>query len=188
MEKEQFGSFVSQVRKERNMTQKELGEKLNITDKAISKWERGLSYPDICMLESLAEALDVTIVELLNGKKNEEGNKLSVSEVERLIDYSLEISDAEIEKKREKSKMVIAFCVILIMLFISIIINIINYAKLQERDKKLNESERNKVVYEVGVESGSADGCIPVLYVGNDQVKTDSENAEISREGEENEQ
>lgn len=69
MEKEQFGLFVSQLRKEHGMTQKELGEKLNITDKAISKWERGLSYPDICMLEDLSKALDVTIVELLDGKQ-----------------------------------------------------------------------------------------------------------------------
>lgn len=44
MDKEQFGRFVYQLRKEKNMTQKELGEKLHLTDKAVSKWERGVSH------------------------------------------------------------------------------------------------------------------------------------------------
>lgn len=47
---EKFGNFIKTLRNEKKLTQKELGEKLNITDKVISKWERGLSFPDIEML------------------------------------------------------------------------------------------------------------------------------------------
>ena len=132
MDKEQFGKFVASIRKEKGMTQKELGEKLNLTDKAISKWERGLSFPDICILEDLAEALDVSIIELLNGRKSDDKKSLSVSEVNEILDYSLKISDDEIARKREKSRMIIVLCVLIILLCVSVLLNIINYSKLQE--------------------------------------------------------
>lgn len=67
MDKAKIGTFVAKLRKESGMTQKELAEKLFVTDKAISKWECGQSYPDISMLEPLAEALNVSVMELLEG-------------------------------------------------------------------------------------------------------------------------
>ena len=54
MDNQKFGKFIKELRKKSNMTQKELGEKLNVTDKAVSKWERGLSFPDITIINSLA--------------------------------------------------------------------------------------------------------------------------------------
>ena len=64
------GSFIAKKRKERNMSQKQLTEYLHITDKAISKWERGLSFPDITILIPLSEALNVSLYELLTGGSN----------------------------------------------------------------------------------------------------------------------
>ena len=58
------GTLIRALRKERNMTQKDLAERLHITDRAVSKWERGLCAPDISLLESLAETLGVSILEL----------------------------------------------------------------------------------------------------------------------------
>ena len=58
------GTLIRALRKERNMTQKDLAERLHITDRAVSKWERGLCAPDISLLEPLAEALGVSILEL----------------------------------------------------------------------------------------------------------------------------
>lgn len=145
MEKEQFGLFVAKLRKEHGMTQKELGEKLNITDKAISKWERGLSYPDISMLDDLSKALDVTIVELLDGKKSE-ADTLEVSEVKRLIDYSIEISDEEMIRRKEKSKIIIVFCVVVLMLFASIILNIVNYVKLTNEKRESANINNNEII------------------------------------------
>ena len=52
-----IGKFIAELRKEKGMTQKELGEKLYISDKAVSKWERGLSIPDLAILEKLASVL-----------------------------------------------------------------------------------------------------------------------------------
>ena len=53
MNKERFGAFITEIRKERHLTQKDLAEKLHVTDKAVSKWERGLSYPDVTLMEPL---------------------------------------------------------------------------------------------------------------------------------------
>ena len=64
MDNIQFGAFVAQLRKERGLTQKELADKLNVTDKAISKWETGKGFPDIKLMEPLAQALGVSLVEL----------------------------------------------------------------------------------------------------------------------------
>ncbi|MBQ8131775.1 MAG: helix-turn-helix transcriptional regulator [Bacilli bacterium] len=61
------GKFIAQTRRKKSLTQAQLGEKLGISDKAISKWERGLSAPDITVLPQLSEALDVSIAEILLG-------------------------------------------------------------------------------------------------------------------------
>ena len=100
MDNEKFGKFIQKLRKEKNMTQKQLGEKLNITDKAISKWERGLSFPDISMLNSIAETFDITVTELLNceiGVKNE-------IDVEKAIQEAVEKITKSQEKKKNKLK------------------------------------------------------------------------------------
>lgn len=61
-----MGDLILKLRKEQNMTQKELADQLNITDKAVSKWERGLTCPDINTIPMLAKTLGITSEELLN--------------------------------------------------------------------------------------------------------------------------
>lgn len=69
MDASKFGSFLAQLRKEQNMTQAELANKLQVTDKAVSRWERGIGLPDISTLEPLSEALHITVLELLRSEK-----------------------------------------------------------------------------------------------------------------------
>ena len=69
IDNQKFGGFVAALRKEKGYTQKELAEKLFLSDKAISKWERGLSLLDIALLEPLADILGVTVAELLKGER-----------------------------------------------------------------------------------------------------------------------
>lgn len=64
-----FGIFICTLRKEKGLTQKELAEKLDVTDKAVSRWETGRNYPDIETLEKLADALDISISELLECRR-----------------------------------------------------------------------------------------------------------------------
>lgn len=66
------GKFIAKKRKSMNMTQNELAKKLHITDKAVSKWERGLSFPNISILIPLAEILNISLYDLLIGGSEDE--------------------------------------------------------------------------------------------------------------------
>ena len=63
------GQFIAQCRKEKGLTQFQLGERLGITDRAVSKWERGLSLPDASIMQELCDILDITINELFTGER-----------------------------------------------------------------------------------------------------------------------
>ena len=84
MDNEKMGAFIAELRKEKGMTQRELAEKLNITDKAVSKWERSLSLPDIALLTPLARELGVSVGELLDGEKE----KSDRNDVANTLDYA----------------------------------------------------------------------------------------------------
>lgn len=72
MDAKKFGQFIAALRKENNMTQAELAKKLQVTDKAVSRWERGLGFPDINSIEPLADALEVSILEIMRSEKIKE--------------------------------------------------------------------------------------------------------------------
>ena len=68
MEQKKIGEFIAAQRKEKQMTQKQLGEALGISDKAISKWECGKGLPDISIMMPLCELLEINVNELLSGE------------------------------------------------------------------------------------------------------------------------
>jgi len=72
MDAVKIGKFISEKRKRLNMTQSILASKLHITDKAVSKWERGLSLPDISIIIPLSEILNVSLYDLLKGGESNE--------------------------------------------------------------------------------------------------------------------
>lgn len=91
MNENTIGQFIAQMRKEKNITQKELARQLHITDKAVSKWERGLSCPDITLLTSIADILGVTTSELLNGARAEAvspANQNTDSPIDKALFYA----------------------------------------------------------------------------------------------------
>ena len=99
----QMGALIAKLRKERNMTQKELAAKLGVTDKAVSKWERSLSYPDVTLLLPLADALGITASELLNGERQ------STPEGERAVRSALSYSRQNLlERVRQAKRVVLA--------------------------------------------------------------------------------
>lgn len=67
-----FGTFLKERRGEKNLTQAQLAETLHVTAKAVSRWERGVGFPDIQTLEPLARALDVSLLELMQSRRIEE--------------------------------------------------------------------------------------------------------------------
>ena len=92
MDNERFGAFLAQLRKELGLTQKELAGKLNVTDKAVSKWETGKGFPDVKLLEPLARALGVSLVELMQGRR-QEADTLTVAEADAAVFQAMDRSE-----------------------------------------------------------------------------------------------
>ncbi len=74
IDNEKFGVFLSSLRKEHQMTQQDLADKLFVSNKTVSKWERGASLPGVSLLLPLAEALDISVSELLRGERTPQAN------------------------------------------------------------------------------------------------------------------
>lgn len=89
MDLEKVGSFIKTLRKEKGLTQIQLAEKLNVSEKAISKWECGKGFPDSSLMLPLCKELEITANELLSGKKLDESEYSSKAE-ENLINLSAE--------------------------------------------------------------------------------------------------
>ena len=77
MDKYVTGAVIRKLRKDRKMTQEELADRLFVSSKAISKWETGQGFPDISLIEPLAQALDISVIELLSGEDIRNSNKAS---------------------------------------------------------------------------------------------------------------
>ena len=99
--KDAFGSFVQMLRKEKGYSQKDLAQKLMVSDKAVSKWETGHSLPDITLLVPLSEILDVTVTELLECRRIENAVDLTPEDVEALVKTAITFSELEGNAKRE---------------------------------------------------------------------------------------
>lgn len=104
LDKAAFGHFLAQLRREKGMTQKELAATLYVSDKAVSKWERGLSVPDISLLVPLAEQLNVTVAELLQGRRVEKEQRFTREETEDLIRKALTFSAEPPERRQARTK------------------------------------------------------------------------------------
>lgn len=100
MEYESMGKLIQTLRKEKGLTQKQLADMLNITDKAVSKWERDIAYPDTTTLPKLADILGVTIESLLNAKTSQASFE---NEVKTANDDN---PDAELYKERLKHHLI----------------------------------------------------------------------------------
>lgn len=72
MDQQTTGKFIARKRKEKNLTQEQLAEKLGVSNKTISKWENGKCMPDYAVVKSLCQELDITVAELMDGEETEE--------------------------------------------------------------------------------------------------------------------
>ena len=88
MKKQTFGAMIATMRKEKGMTQLELAEKMGVTDKAVSKWERDLSFPDVNSIPRLAEIFNVTVDEMMQVKDNKK-KTAEKSKASEIIDIAL---------------------------------------------------------------------------------------------------
>ena len=118
MNQEEIGKFISKLRKENNMTQHVLAEKLNVTDRTISNWETGRRLPDISILKELSVIFSVTIDEIIYGKK------LEKEEIQKkLVDSAIEIytTKQKIEKLQILTEILICAGMLITITLTSII-------------------------------------------------------------------
>lgn len=120
MNYENMSTLIFQLRKSKNMTQKELADQLHVTDKAVSKWERGLGYPDIKILPELARLLGVTTNELLSGKENETPQPIE----EQIVRNTLHYANKAVENKND-SILKTVFTILSGMFLIAILVCVI---------------------------------------------------------------
>lgn len=113
MNPEKTGVFIAEKRKSKNLTQKELAKEIGVTDKAISRWETGKGYPDIEILPALANALSVSLNELLNGEPVAQEKTIFVANTN--LQYVCNTAIQNLKKYKKK-------IIVIISVFLSIII------------------------------------------------------------------
>ena len=131
MNQEKIGNFISKKRKEKNLTQEGLAEKLNVSKNAVSKWERGLCLMDMSLLKPLSEILEVSINEILNGEeiKKEELKEKTEEVLNNTIDYS--------NKKVKKIKHRIIYIILIVLFIIFISTFMIDYKRIKRNEEPL---------------------------------------------------
>ena len=112
MDQIKIGKFIAQLRKEQDMTQLDLANKLGVTDRAVSKWENGRGLPDISLIQPLCETLDISINELLKGERIPAEQTLEIAN-QNIIGM---LSDRKDETKKRKRTTIM--CVMLIIITI----------------------------------------------------------------------
>lgn len=119
MDMQKIGSFLAELRKEKNLTQDELGAQIGVTNKTISRWETGNYLPPVEMLQTLGDTYGVSINEILNGERISDGNYKDISE--QNIKSALTKSNSVIAKHRKIMNWVIAVVVAALYVTISFI-------------------------------------------------------------------
>ena len=114
MDAHKFGNFVAITRKENHMTQAELASKLQVTDKAVSRWERGLGFPDINTLEPLAEALGLSVLELMKSERIREPDIQCTDASVVLSDTIKEVGMQRLQERKQERR-IIAVSIVLTM-------------------------------------------------------------------------
>ena len=121
MNAEKTGEFIKSLRKEKNITQQELAGIINVSDKAVSRWETGRGYPDIENLESIADALGVTAAELMKGERF--SGEITGDDIKEASETGLRLARDLVEKKKW-SNLITGFivgAVILLVLFVHLL-------------------------------------------------------------------
>lgn len=147
MNQEKIGKFISCLRKEKNLTQEQLAEKMGVSINAVSKWERGLSFPDVSLLKKICEELGISIEELINGERD----KSDVAKEKAIISVV-----KSKDKMRRKLKYVIIF-------FITLIFALIFFFYKNKEDELSKYYERN---YQMTFVSRNVDAFFKYRYDG----------------------
>ena len=121
MDAHKFGAFVAKCRKERNMTQADLALKIQVTDKAVSRWERGIGFPDINTIEPLANALEVSVLELMKSERMA-ANQVEKEEAAEVITDTLNVAVLQRKQERKNVFQILGVTSIIVFFFYLLIV------------------------------------------------------------------
>lgn len=147
------GKFIADTRKGLGLTQQQLADKLCISDKAVSKWERGVSLPDIGIIEKLAKELNVSVNEILAGKKDKNKDIIIQEEVDKIV---CNINETNKNKRNKKIRISLFLVGIMAIVMIFSFIGIKEYNKYNPNKIKIGEN--NYVFNDYLVERKGLDG------------------------------
>ena len=137
-----IGKFIAECRKNSNLTQMQLAEKLNITDRAISKWENGKAMPDSSIMLDLCKELKISVNELLSGEMIDMKNYNKMAE-ENLFKLN--------ESNEKKKKIILKSAIVIgLLIFIIILIQLYSYTKQISKsnlNNVLEQAQQNQEIY-----------------------------------------
>ena len=120
MSPQETGAFIAKLRKESGITQQELAERLNVTAKAVSRWETGKGYPDVTILPEISNIFNVSVNELLNG------DRLSKEEAVEVVEKTvLTVCHQAKADKRRNLRLLITVCLISVIIFCMLCVSIV---------------------------------------------------------------
>ena len=121
MDQDKIGKFIAECRKDRNLTQEQLGEMIGVTSKSVSRWENGRTMPDISLLRLLCDKLNITLNELFAGKH------LKKDEVESSLEQNILTMVKKENKNRKKVKTILFVLIFIVIILLGIAIGLYNY-------------------------------------------------------------
>ena len=150
MDQQKIGKLISKLRKEKKLTQEQFAEKMGVSINAVSKWERGLSFPDVSLLKKICTELGISIEELINGEldRSEEAKEKAIINVVK-------------SKNREKKKYKLVITISIILIGILIVLGIVLY---KNKDDELERYyERN---YQMSLVARNVEAFLKYRYNG----------------------
>lgn len=178
MNQEKIGKFIAQRREQQKLKQKDLADKLGVTNKAISKWENGRGMPDYTLFKKLCQALDISVSELLNGELD---NKNNLNKEEALTNY---ISYKETKHKHKKI-MVIAILILTTIVLTLSIYFINSYKKItiyELSGKSENFKYENGLLVKSNIKSILELGKLTSSTINTNQIVNQNLSVKIGKE------
>ena len=163
MDSKKTGALIAEARKAKNLTQRSLASALHVSDRAVSKWERGVGFPDVSLLEPLADALGLTVTELLHGERREAPSD----------DGDVRFAVREVRSKlKQRHRDNLSAASVIIFLFLFLLFFGCAFADMRGAFDEHITKELTAGVYTDGVQTGEAtiniDGIIDHLYFDRD--------------------
>ena len=158
MDQIKIGKFIAECRKKNNLTQMQLAEKLNITDRAISKWENGKGMPDSSIMIDLCNELKISVNELLSGEK------IEMKEYNKKAEENLFELNKSNEKKNKIINYVVIITIVLIIIYVIELFFVIIQLKKVQLETTLNQAQNT---YELNIKVNDLEERLKKLEENN---------------------